>query len=314
MQDLIPLPRIVILPLLYSCNCKCVMCNIWKNEGRVRWKPDALEQIFRNDLFTQNVEVVNVTGGEPCLHEDVVDILELIVNRFIPLDTISLQTNGLHTERVLSVVQSAIQLLREQESKGRTIHLDINISLDGPEEIHDKIRGVKGAWRSAMETARNSRILISPLKRGAVSFNFTIVRQNVAYLRDMFNYSREVGIETTYTFPQETDIFVNNHETTHTFAIHERQRQELVSILKDLSGSISGRSAISRRYFMTLINLLEVAIEKPRVPWQGTAYFSIPAVTFTPAGTPPNTGWAIYLRKTPKQYLRDGRSGRMKPN
>jgi radical SAM protein with 4Fe4S-binding SPASM domain len=276
MENIIPLPRIVILPLLYRCNSRCVMCNIWKKEGGAQWKPVELERIFSNDLFSQNVEVVNITGGEPSLHEDFLIIFELVLNKLSHLDTISLQTNGLDVERVLTVVQFVIQLLLDQESKGRSIHLDINISLDGPEKTHDKIRGVKGAWKAAVKTARESTKLIKQLRRGSVSFNFTIVRQNIADIIEMLDIAGELGIEITYTFPQETDMFMENNKTTGDFTIDHCQKLELISKLKELNHRTNGRSAISKRYLSILVNILEGRERKSPCPLAKNGVFLEP--------------------------------------
>ncbi len=233
------------------------MCNIWKRENLVKWKPADLETIFSNSLFSENTEVINITGGEPSLHEDFVEIMELAVNNLRSLDTVSLQTNGLDVKRVASAINDVVGILKAVEESGKSIHLDINISLDGPKEIHEKIRGVKGAWENVTETAEESITMIKQLKRGAVSFNFTIVRQNMSYMQEMYDFAKSMGVETAFTFPQETDIYMQNNGKTDGYLIAGDQRQELISLLDDFNSAIKGRSAVSRRYFSILIKLLK---------------------------------------------------------
>ncbi len=233
------------------------MCNIWQRENIVKWKLSDLETIFSNQWFSENTEVVNITGGEPSLHEDFLNIVELMVNNLRRLDTISLQTNGLDVKRVTAAIKMVVRILKAAEENGKNIHLDINISLDGPEEIHDKIRGVKGAWKNVIETAEESIKMSRQLKRSVVSFNFTIVRQNMSYMLEMYDFAKGMGVETAFTFPQETDIYMQNRGKTDGYLIDSDQKDELLHLLNDFNNNIKGRSTVSRRYFSTLIKLLK---------------------------------------------------------
>lgn len=232
------------------------MCNIWQRKNIVKWKAADIESIFSNPLFSKNTEALNITGGEPSLHEDFIEIVEIALSNLHVLDTVSLQTNGLNTKKVTAVIKEVIHILKTFADKGRNIHLDINISLDGPKEIHDKIRGVKGAWSNVIETAQESIKLIKQLKRGAVSFNFTIVRQNIQYMFEMYEFAKNMGVETAFTFPQETDIYMQNSGKTQIYSIGDEQKQKLIRVLKDFNDTVKGRSTVSRRYFSILIKLL----------------------------------------------------------
>ncbi len=75
------------------CNFKCIFCHnegISKNEN-ILLKPEEIERIVRI-LFKYNIDSVKLTGGEPMLRNDIVEIVKRIKN--IGIRDISMTTNG----------------------------------------------------------------------------------------------------------------------------------------------------------------------------------------------------------------------------
>ena len=151
--------------------------------GVPRWEPATLRQVLGDSALSQNVEVVNVTGGEPTLRKDLLEVIQAIVEPLETLHTLSLQTHGLNPLLVKRRIGPIVEWIRDLGRSGRNLHLDINISLDGPDGIHDEVRGMSGAFKSVMESLRIAQSLLNELDHGAIMFNCTIVRQNVMYLR-----------------------------------------------------------------------------------------------------------------------------------
>jgi MoaA/NifB/PqqE/SkfB family radical SAM enzyme len=250
------IPRIVILPLQYVCDARCVMCNIWQISGRRHWSPDELERVLGHPALADNVEVVNVTGGEPTMRPDLTRIFAVVVHSLRALHTLSLQTNGISPSRLRRRLVPVVDLLLAENDRGRAIHLDINISCDGPGTIHDEVRGVPGAWQSLTESVDVARDVLGRLPRGDVTLNLTIVRQNARHLREAELAAAELGVPITFTFPQETEVYVANAGAGDQFALDDEQRDAVVEFLRDLQGRLTGRSAMSRRYCAMLVELL----------------------------------------------------------
>ncbi len=125
--------RITHLPILILnvhslCNCRCVMCDIWKRETKEQIRLENLER-HRLSMQRLGVKQVVLTGGEPLLHNDLAALCTFFRDQHIRL---TLLTTGL--------------LLLKRASEVATLFDDIIISLDGPQEIHDSIRRVKGAF------------------------------------------------------------------------------------------------------------------------------------------------------------------------
>jgi MoaA/NifB/PqqE/SkfB family radical SAM enzyme len=125
--------RITTLPILIlnvhsRCNCRCVMCDIWKRESNDQIRAQDLDR-HRASLKNLGVRQVVLTGGEPLLHTDLAVLCNFFREQNISL---TLLTTGL--------------LLHKRAEEVAALFDDIIVSLDGPKEIHDAIRRIEGAY------------------------------------------------------------------------------------------------------------------------------------------------------------------------
>jgi len=125
-------PRFLTYCVTFRCNARCVMCDSWKKPAGDELSAEELEPIFRQ---LPRLDGVRLTGGEPFLRADLSEIAALVRKVLRPL-FIHLTSNGFLTERVI----------RFCERRRPDIPLHLLISLDGPGERHDSIRGVPSAW------------------------------------------------------------------------------------------------------------------------------------------------------------------------
>jgi radical SAM protein with 4Fe4S-binding SPASM domain len=137
------------------CNLNCEHC--YASSGtNVDEKELTLEEIGRllKELNEMGVFRIFISGGEPFMRKDFLNILRMI--RSYPFGVVT-STNGvLVTEK----------LLKEIKKIGIT---GIQVSLDGSKATtHDKIRGVKGTFEKALETAKNISKLGISLTIGTV--------------------------------------------------------------------------------------------------------------------------------------------------
>ncbi len=87
---------------------------------------------------------LTVTGGEPFIRKDFVEIIDNIIkNCGVP--RISIKTNGFYIDRIKNFIPKLIE-------KHPGTEFTLSISLDGPEEVHDKVRNFKGAYNKVLET------------------------------------------------------------------------------------------------------------------------------------------------------------------
>ncbi|MEM3703590.1 MAG: radical SAM protein [Candidatus Bathyarchaeia archaeon] len=127
--------------LSWRCNYRCVMCNNWRRNSAERLTPEELERLLES-RWLDRLEVVSLTGGEPFLLDDLEDIIDVFKRKGIP--TIGITTNASMPNRIREVMQRSV--------RGSGSNFYIHVSLDGPPEIHNAIRGVPRAFERVEET------------------------------------------------------------------------------------------------------------------------------------------------------------------
>jgi MoaA/NifB/PqqE/SkfB family radical SAM enzyme len=126
--------RITELPVLVlfphnRCNCRCMMCDIWRIGQTRQIRISDLEPHL-DSIRRLKVQWVVFSGGEPQLNRDFGKMAAL------------LRAEGLR----LTLLTAGLLLEANAESIAGLVD-DIIVSIDGPAEIHDRIRGIPGAFQ-----------------------------------------------------------------------------------------------------------------------------------------------------------------------
>ncbi len=116
-------PRRVYFQITHQCNINCDYCFI-KASKEALSVPKKLITDFAKYFAEKGLMEVRLTGGEPLLHPDFVEILDRFKDEGIYC---SIATNGLWDERILK------KLIKEN-------NLWIIVSIDGGRENHNKLR------------------------------------------------------------------------------------------------------------------------------------------------------------------------------
>ncbi len=166
-------PVHVVWEITLACDLKCQHCG--SRAGRRR--PDELTTAECLDLVAQLARLgtreVTLIGGEAYLRRDWVEIVRAV--RAHGMDC-AMQTGALHLneERIRQAAEAGIQA--------------IGVSVDGLEELHDRLRGVKGSFAAAFEALRLLR------KHGvATSVNTQITSKVLPQLRELCDLFIEAG-------------------------------------------------------------------------------------------------------------------------
>jgi MoaA/NifB/PqqE/SkfB family radical SAM enzyme len=126
-------PLISKLPILIlyphnRCNCRCVMCDIWKTTDAREISPADLER-HAADIVSLGVEWVIFSGGEPLMHSDLFRLCSLLRPLGVRLTILS------------------TGLLLDKNARQIVEHIDeVIVSLDGPPGVHNAIRRIAGAF------------------------------------------------------------------------------------------------------------------------------------------------------------------------
>jgi MoaA/NifB/PqqE/SkfB family radical SAM enzyme len=166
------LPILILYPH-NRCNCRCVMCDIWKTDQVKEISASDLDRHLA-DMERLGVEWVVFSGGEPLMHSDLFRLAKLLRAR-------NIRTTLLSTG-----------LLVKRHARQIADHLDdIVISLDGPPEIHDQVRRVPGAFRS-LNAGLNALFECDP--SFPVSVRCTVQKLNCSRLRATATTARGLGV------------------------------------------------------------------------------------------------------------------------
>jgi Fe-coproporphyrin III synthase len=140
------LPVLVLMPHS-SCNCRCVMCDIWKaNHNKKEIGIEVLQKHIATFASLKVREVV-LSGGEALLHSNLWKFCEVLRGAGIK---VTLLSTG---------------LLLKKFSREIVDHISqVIVSLDGSEEIHNKIRNIPNAFAKMSEGIHELKT-ISPKMR-----------------------------------------------------------------------------------------------------------------------------------------------------
>ena len=165
---------ILILNVHSSCNCRCLMCDIWQSKTSTSLRPVDLER-HRDSLRRLGVEHVVFTGGEPLLNAD----LPAVASFLRKLDIrITLLSTGL--------------LLKKRAAEISSIADDIIVSLDGPQRIHDSIRRVPGAFALIAEGVAAVRFAAPQIP---IAARCTVQKANHLHLSATVTAARKIGLD-----------------------------------------------------------------------------------------------------------------------
>lgn len=140
------LPLLVLMPHS-RCNCRCVMCDIWKaNNEKRELTPETL-QTHAAPFKDLGVREVVLSGGEALMHANLWAFCEVLKSVNIK---ITLLSTGL--------------LLQKHAKEITTFCKEVIISLDGSEVVHDKIRNIPHGFKKLVEGV-NALRGINPLFR-----------------------------------------------------------------------------------------------------------------------------------------------------
>jgi MoaA/NifB/PqqE/SkfB family radical SAM enzyme len=169
------------------------MCNIWKSSTEIpnikslELSKQEIEDLFSKPLFAELAEL-DLTGGEPHLRDDLVDIVLGIIrlkkSSLPKLRSIIITSNGFLTGRIILNYKDILHALKDTK-----IDLVSVTSIDGIGDTHDQIRGIGGAFKLATETISGLSELRQEYPNLILGIKTTILPQNVNILDNILDFA-----------------------------------------------------------------------------------------------------------------------------
>lgn len=199
-----------------GCNWGCIFCH--KEgilEGKEQMTPQEIERIVR-PTSSLGVTRVKLTGGEPMLRTDIVEIVGRI--KSVPIEEVSMTTNGTRLARLASVLKE----------KGLS---RVNISLHSLREDTFRFLTHTNKLKDTFEAIRAS--IAAQLR--PVKINVTIMKGiNDSEVDDMIEFSRELGggrtniLQLIEMVPNGSNFYEAYHLNLD--AIEEKLKERAVSV------------------------------------------------------------------------------------
>jgi len=179
-------PSQISLRITNVCNHRCAVCGqygirgyMYEEQAKHLYKTlplDKYKQVV--DEMAQHKPIYYVTGGEAFLYPDLVPLMNYVKKKG---SLVSVVTNGVRLKECAEeIVRNGWDMLL--------------VSFDGPEEIHDKCRGIRGAYKTALEGLLEIKKKKRELKRKKpyLLTSLTLSGANVGHLEETFELNKQI--------------------------------------------------------------------------------------------------------------------------
>lgn len=180
-------PLQMVIELTYRCNLRCDFCYQRHQMEQLRVsrgsqnKELSLEEIKGIVRQTPLWSMIILTGGEPFVRSDILDIVAYITKK----RRCHIVNNGtrITPDIAHALVEAGV--------------LSVGFSIDGDALLHDRVRGVEGTFERAMSAISEIRKHRQRLNKRwpLVNFKTTITEDNVQNLGQVAEIARRVGAD-----------------------------------------------------------------------------------------------------------------------
>lgn len=165
-----------------KCNAKCGHCFYWSQlntQGEL-----SLEEIDKVTKTMSDLVILNISGGEPFIRQDFAEVIKTYYCN-TPVKEVTVPTNATFTEKMQRDCVNILEHCPEMD-------LNIVVSLDGIERIHDEIRQVKECYK----TAKKSFLMLKELQKKYPRLQVSIVSTLTARNQDTVEqFHKEISEE-----------------------------------------------------------------------------------------------------------------------
>jgi MoaA/NifB/PqqE/SkfB family radical SAM enzyme len=176
-------PFKLTLALTERCDCRCEVCFIWRKPKGREMTPSEIGGFLRE---APSIRWVNLTGGEPFLRDDVPEVVEAVRAALPGLAVLTFPTTGQRTEAIVEAVGRIARL--------RIPRVFATCSVEGPPDLHDRLRGRPGAFERMTATYRALRAIPGV----SAYFGLTLSDRNAGAVRQTLAALREAAPGTTW--------------------------------------------------------------------------------------------------------------------
>ena len=260
------LPIVILMPHS-ACNCRCVMCDIWKDNKNLKQLTEQDVRLLLDSLKKFGTQQVVMSGGEALLNANFFRLCAILKSADI---NITLLTTG------LTIKKNADEILQWVD--------DLIVSLDGDEPLRDAIRNIPGAFNKLKEGVEFIRSLNPDFP---ITARTVIHRLNFRNWEAIIQSAKSMGLNQVSFLPADVSSHAFNRQMAwtepkqHEILISEKELPELLQVINRIianefdfeSGFIAESPAKLRQihdYYAAFYGLNPFPFKKCNAPWVST--------------------------------------------
>src|SRR3954463_2975948 len=181
------LPMGAVYEATMRCNLHCEFCyvgDLLNLEGE--WREELSLEALAKAFPEQDGLQISLTGGEIFMRKDIMSVLDLFRQKGYACGYLT--TNG------TIITEERAEALADLAAHGFLKH--ISVSVDGPKDLHDAARGLKGTFERTTEGLK--RLQDAARRKGAplrVGINTTVAHESLEALDQMVDVAEELGVD-----------------------------------------------------------------------------------------------------------------------
>ncbi|MCD6327314.1 radical SAM protein [bacterium] len=217
------LPITLTFSVTNRCQSRCKTCLIWQlYRDRPELADDELKLDEIENVFKSMGPIVffNISGGEPFLRDDLVQIVDLAIRHLRP-KIVHIPTNALMPDRI---ERDVVRMLDRIDELAPGTKLSVKPSLDGLHKQHDEIRGVPGNFDKVIETIEKLRPLSDTRPNFHLEVGTVISRLNAQSIDEIASFVHSLGVESYRNELAEQRTEFANHHTSITPSHQDYER------------------------------------------------------------------------------------------
>lgn len=191
----------------YRCNARCQMCHTWQHPSKKEFEigPEIMNKIPAGQ------HRINLTGGEPALRDDLLEIVSVLVKKTPRLE---ISTNGYFTKMLVEIGR-------------RFPQVTFRISIEGLPKLNDEVRGIKNGFDHALRT------VLSLLDAGVkdVGFGMVVSDKNAHDLLSLYQLCSRMDIEFATSTMHNSFYFHKYDNRIDDLVFVENKMKEFISAL-----------------------------------------------------------------------------------
>lgn len=230
------------------------MCSAWRKQvNHKELTVQEIDYIFSDNILSNSVRIINLTGGEPTLRDELDEIVKVLQFRCKNLTKIDISTNGIETARVIDIVEKVLAVLLPTNTK-----LAVSVSIDGIDQIHNRVRGIPEAFQKIDMTINELKELMLLYPAFSVGLNTTINKINCEGLEPIIKYAAEKLLGVQFTLGALSEIGVESMPVKDAFTLDEPQKQ----IVADFVNKLLNERQIHPHYARFLLAWIRTGVRK----------------------------------------------------